>query len=53
MIDANTVRIESGDASVNAAITFQISDEDYAAYGSLDKYFKNGAGTGNTITINL
>lgn len=53
MIDANTVRIESGDASVNAAITFSISDDNYAAYGSLDKYFNNGAGTGNTITVNL
>ena len=53
MIDENTVRIESGDASVNAAITFDISDDDYTAYGSLDKYFNNGTGTGNTITVNL
>lgn len=53
MIDENTVRIESGDASVNAAITFNISDDDYAAYGSLDKYFNNGTGTGNTISVNL
>ncbi len=53
MIDENTVRIESGDASVNAAITFNISDDDYAAYGSLDKYFNNGTGTGNTLSVNL
>lgn len=53
MIDDNTVRIESGDASVNAAIKFKISDDNYTAYGTLDKYFKNGVGTGNTITVNL
>ncbi len=53
MIDDNTVRIESGDASVNAAITFYISDDNYTAYGSLDKYFNNGTGTGNTITVSL
>lgn len=55
MIDENTVRIESGDASVNASMTFSISDDDYTAYGDLDIYFRNGSGLGggNSITVNL
>lgn len=54
MISDDTVRIQSGDASVNAVITFNISDDDFTAYGEyLDKYFNNGPGTGGTISVTL
>lgn len=53
LIEDNTVRIGSEDSSITASMTFTISDDSYTAYGGLDKYFKNGTGTGNSININL